>query len=215
MHQIYNHVQMHAIKGDVESIIKTVDEYCIEFPNHALHIGKEKGIIFDSVVKECQPTLTLEFGVYFGYTALRTARLLKQDGMVFAVEWDPEMIKISSAMIEYAGMKDRIKLVAGKSSDIIAYFHDDVFPTSSFDFVFLDHDKKLYKQDLILMEEHNLLKKGTCILADNVIYPGAPDYIEYVRSSSKYKSIAFPCKGKHNKGMEYDDEMEKSIYLVD
>ena len=71
--------------------------------------------------------------------------------------------------------------------------------------------KTLYKTDILLLEKLNLIKQGSVILADNLLYPGAPDYRDYVRSNSKYKSTTFPCMSQDNEGVR--DEMEKSIYL--
>jgi catechol O-methyltransferase len=37
-----------------------------------------------------------------------------------------------------------------------------------------------------MLEEVDLIKSGTMIFADNVIKPGTPDYLEYVRNNSNY-----------------------------
>ena len=211
LHKIFSYVKEHAVNGDVESVIDTVDKYSDEFVA-SIHIGKHKGIIFDSVVKECQPKFALELGTYFGYTALRTARLLKPGGMVYAVEIDPEVAEVASGLIDFAGMSNRIEVITGKSSDVIAGFHRSEYPVSSFDFVFFDHLKPLYKSDLILLEELKLLKKGTVVFADNIIFHGSPDYPAYVRNSPKYRSTTYPCICSL-KNEEHEDAMEKSIFL--
>ncbi|CAJ0936051.1 unnamed protein product [Ranitomeya imitator] len=38
----------------------------------------------------------------------------------------------------------------------------------------------------------NLLKKGSVVLADNVIVPGAPDFLEYVRTCGRYDCTHYP-----------------------
>ena len=129
--------------------------------------------------------------------------------MLYSIELDSEMLRVTTEMIKFAGMTDKVKIIPGKSADVIARFHNNEFPVSSFDFIFIDHHKPLYKADLILMEELKLLKKGTVVLADNIVYPGFPDYAEYVRNNPKYKCTTFFYSGK------YYDEMEKSVYLGD
>lgn len=42
------------------------------------------------------------------------------------------------------------------------------------DFLFIDHDKKKYGSDLQLLEDWGLIQKGTVVIADNILYPGAP-----------------------------------------
>ena len=49
-----------------------------------------------------------------------------------------------------------------------------------FDFVFLDHDKDTYIIDLKLLESRGWLTPSCTIVADNVVFPGAPGYLEYV-----------------------------------
>ncbi len=55
------------------------------------------------------------------------------------------------------------------------------------DFVFLDHVEYLYKQDLQYLMSSGFLTEGAVVVADNVLYPGAPDYRAYVANS---KSVA-------------------------
>ncbi|MGG6496026.1 UNVERIFIED_CONTAM: hypothetical protein NY603_24215, partial [Bacteroidetes bacterium 56_B9] len=55
------------------------------------------------------------------------------------------------------------------------------------DLMFLDHYKPAYTTDLKLCEELKLVTPGSVLAADNVIKPGNPPYLEYVRSSVKEK----------------------------
>jgi len=48
------------------------------------------------------------------------------------------------------------------------------------DLLLLDHWEELYVEDLIVVEELELLRRGV-IVADNVICLRAPAYLEYVR----------------------------------
>ncbi|KAI3370420.1 hypothetical protein L3Q82_025191 [Scortum barcoo] len=59
-------------------------------------------------------------------------------------------------------------------------------------------------------KECGLLRKGSILLADNVICPGTPDYLEYVRSSPKYKSQYFKSHLEYTK---VEDGLEKSVFL--
>ena len=49
-------------------------------------------------------------------------------------------------------------------------------------------DKDCYLPDLITLEKRNLLTKRCTLVADNVIFPGAPDYLEYVGINSTLTS---------------------------
>ncbi|XP_023390489.1 catechol O-methyltransferase, partial [Pteropus vampyrus] len=41
------------------------------------------------------------------------------------------------------------------------------------------------------LQEYGLLRKGTVLLADNVIVPGAPDFLAHVRGSSRFECTHF------------------------
>jgi catechol O-methyltransferase len=49
------------------------------------------------------------------------------------------------------------------------------------DFLFIDHDKNAYLADLLNITERGLLHPGSIVVADNVGYPGSPNYRAYVR----------------------------------
>ena len=77
---------------------------------------------------------------------------------------------------------------------------------SHFDFIFMDHFKHCYMPDFLILENKNMLGKGTCIVADSVGYPEAQNYINYLNEhreeferkeleskKSKWSSL-LPCK---------------------
>ena len=70
------------------------------------------------------------------------------------------------------------------------------------DFVFLDHVEQLYKQDVQYLQSHGFLHKGSVVVADNILYPGAPDYREYVASSKAFRSQEHPTLVQYSKTMK-------------
>ena len=70
------------------------------------------------------------------------------------------------------------------------------------DFVFLDHVEHLYKQDLEYLQSQGFLRKGTVVVADNVLYPGAPDYRKYVASSKMFKTQEHATLVQYSKTMK-------------
>lgn len=59
------------------------------------------------------------------------------------------------------------------------------------------------------LQEHGLLRKGTVLLADNVIVPGAPDFLEYVRGNNKFECTHYSSFLEY---MKVVDGLEKAIY---
>jgi hypothetical protein len=62
-----------------------------------------------------------------------------------------------------------------------AMAHEHGFATGTLDFVFIDHDKKAYLDDLQSILDRGWLHRGSIVVADNVKVPGAPKYRAYMR----------------------------------
>ena len=50
--------------------------------------------------------------------------------------------------------------------------------------VLFDHCKECYLPDARALEAAGVIRAGTTLAADNVIYPGAPDFLAYVDSAA-------------------------------
>jgi predicted O-methyltransferase YrrM len=53
---------------------------------------------------------------------------------------------------------------------------------------FIDHEKSLYVDDAKLILASGTLQKGSLLAADNVIMPGAPEYIEFLQNHPQFTS---------------------------
>ncbi|KAG8431276.1 hypothetical protein GDO86_019122 [Hymenochirus boettgeri] len=103
----------------------------------------------------------------------------------------------------------KVDLLIGSSVDLIPQLKKK-FNIDKFDLIFLDHWKASYLPDTKLLEECGLVQAGSVLLADNVICPGTPDYLDYVRNSPRYESQYFPAKLEY---LQVEDGMEKSVFL--
>ncbi len=79
-----------------------------------------------------------------------------------------------------------MKVAIGSSDYSIKRLHD-AGELKHIDLMFLDHYKPAYRPDLKLCEELKLVTPGSVLAADNVITPGNPPYLEYVRASVEQK----------------------------
>jgi len=166
-----------------------------------MHVGDVKGRILDSIVVQHQPKKILELGTYCGYSAIRMARLIPADGVIYTV--DPYPLPIEPIFIK-AGVADKVKRLQGKAEEVIPKFTE-----GPVDLVFIDHDKASYLDDLKLLEKYNILRRGTVVVADNVVYHGIQTYLDHVRNSGLYSSVLYKAT------LEYHNEpdgVEVSIY---
>ena len=99
---------------------------------------------------------------------------------------NPEFAAVIMSLVELAGLSDVVKVVVGSSDASIARLYDAGL-LKHIDLMFLDHYKPAYTTDLKLCEELKLVTPGSVMAADNVIKPGNPPYLEYVRSSVEEK----------------------------
>jgi catechol O-methyltransferase len=155
--------------------------------DHLPSIGPVKGKIISDVIKKYRPTSILEIGTLHGYSAILMGSLLPPGGRLITIEIDKNLANIARKNIDKAGgrLSDKIQVIYHNAIDAI--------PTLSghkFDMVFLDAVKDEYLQYLRLIEQKNLIKEHSIVVADNVIlYENEmKDYLEYVRNSGNYKS---------------------------
>lgn len=56
------------------------------------------------------------------------------------------------------------------------------------DLIFEDHAKQCYAPDLVKMEALGMVQPGSWVVADNVVHPGAPGFLEHLVPSNGYES---------------------------
>jgi catechol O-methyltransferase len=173
------YVAQHARAGDLDDVIRVVDEFCYE-QSVMMNVGDEKGELLDAALRRAGPQLILELGTYCGYSALRLARVMREDARVVSIEFSAANAAIARGIWEHAGIADRVRVVVGtlgdggKTMDVLEAEHR--FGAGSVGFAFIDHDKDAYLPDLQRIVERGWLSQGAIVVADNIKFPGAPKY---------------------------------------
>jgi predicted O-methyltransferase YrrM len=169
-------------------------------------IGPIKGKIICDIIKNYKPTTILEVGTLQGYSAILMAGSLSDDGKLITIEIDKNLAEVARKNVDKAGLSNKIEVICDNAVDVI--------PTLAgykFDLVFLDAAKSEYLQYLKLIEENNLMKGNSVVVADNVIlYENEmKDYLEYVRNSGRYMSHTTETTLEFNKNVK--DALEVSL----
>jgi len=177
------YVVKNARAGDIDDVLATIDKFAYE-ESILINVGDEKGQLLDAAVRRADPALALELGTYCGYGALRIAGAAP-NAKVYSVEL-AEANAINARQIwEHAGVADRVTCVVGTIGDggrtLDALASEHRFASGTIDFVFLDHDKDAYLDDLKSILDRGWLHPGSIVVADNIRLPGAPKYREYMR----------------------------------
>ena len=112
----------------------------------------------------------LEVGTFTGYTSLRMAMALPEDGRVVACDVTDEFVeKAGRRHWRDAGMDDRIDLRIGPALETLERLLTDPGP-DSFDMAFIDANKKDYPAYFDLCAR--LVRPNGLVLIDNVFWGG-------------------------------------------
>ena len=178
-------VTQKATRGDPKSILKAMDEFWSFYPTY--NLGKVKQEILRDVERECKPIKLIEFGTFLGYSAIATMDESRENGtledpefLLVCVEAEPLHAEVAVTLLEYAGFDEtKVKVITGSANASVPEVKR-LLKGQVADQVFMDHCKPCLKPDLVSLEEAGMIQKGTVVIADNVIYPGAPDFLAYL-----------------------------------
>ena len=180
--RLADYVVARARRADPADAVRIIDEYCYD-QSFLINVGDEKGRILDAAVAKAAPAHVLELGTYCGYSALRMA-VAAPSAQVVTIEFNAANAEIARRILDHAGVGGRVTVVVGTLGDggktIRALRDEHGFGPGSVDLVFVDHDKNAYLPDLKRILEQGWLRAGALVVADNVKFPGAPEYRAYM-----------------------------------
>ncbi|TWU71427.1 hypothetical protein ED733_001942 [Metarhizium rileyi] len=180
------------LEGSPHKVLAAIDSFGTQ--RYLMNVGQCKGEIVTDLISRAKPKTMVELGGYVGYSAILFADAVRAAGgkRYFCLEHNPRFASIISKLTDLAGLGDMVTVLVGDSGDSLGQLKSQGTMTH-IDVLFLDHHKPLYLRDLKLCEELGFIQPGTILAADNVIKPGNPPYLEYVRSSVEQKKQALSC----------------------
>jgi catechol O-methyltransferase len=172
-----------ARPGDPADALAKLDEFAYR-KSFLVNVGDEKGRLLDAAVRRADPRSVLELGTYCGYGALRMA-VAAREATVVSVELAEANAVVARRIWQHAGVGHRISCVVGTIGDggrTLDRLETEYGCTEgALDFLFIDHDKNSYLADLQSILGRGWLHRGSIVVADNVVIPGAPKYRRYMR----------------------------------
>ncbi|CAF9904392.1 hypothetical protein IMSHALPRED_000021 [Imshaugia aleurites] len=197
LHFVYSHPSIEEIRGSPRRVLEAIDEYA-RTKKYLMNVGDDKGKIVTNLIAERKPQVMMELGGYIGYSCILFGNAVRQAGgrRYFSLERNPEFAAVIMSLVDLAGLSDTVKVVVGSSAASIKRLHATGSLTQ-IDLMFLDHYKPAYTTDLKLCEHLKLVTPGTVLAADNVIKPGNPPYLEYVRNRTSEKQKQYES-GENN-----------------
>ena len=137
--------------------------------------GRVQGAFLKMIVEMLRPRTVLEIGTFTGYSALAMAAGLEDGAELHTVEVDDELEDIARSYFHRSPHGAKIHLHIGPALEVVPSLE------RTFDLVYIDGDKREYPAYYRMLLERQrpqrinfppLVRSGTVILADNVLWYG-------------------------------------------
>lgn len=120
--------------------------------------------VIEKILLEERPKRILELGTATGYSSICFSNILNNEVYIDTIELDEERANEAIDNIKGLGLEDKINVMIGNAVDILPTLNE------KYDIFFIDAAKGKYP--IFLKEALRLSKKGSIILADNILYKG-------------------------------------------
>lgn len=128
--------------------------------------GHIQGRLLTMLTQMVRPRRVLEIGTFTGYSALCIAAGLECGAELHTVEVDDELETLSSKYFARSEHSDKIFAHIGSALDVAPQLG------GVFDLIFMDGDKREYPEYLDMLLDGGLVKSGSFIIADNILWSG-------------------------------------------
>ena len=127
--------------------------------------GMQVGNVLQGFIKSISAKRVIEVGMFTGYSALKMAEILPENGEVHTCELMKKHVKTAQSFFDRSPHGSKIHIHEGKASESLGHLK-----SNTFDFAFIDADKAGY-QDYYL-KCMSLIRSGGIILLDNMLWGG-------------------------------------------
>eukprot|EP00929_Paragymnodinium_shiwhaense_P078497 TRINITY_DN40702_c0_g1_i1.p1 TRINITY_DN40702_c0_g1~~TRINITY_DN40702_c0_g1_i1.p1 ORF type:complete len:606 (+),score=72.78 TRINITY_DN40702_c0_g1_i1:50-1867(+) len=181
----------HARPGDPVSVCSAIERFGegkLSASSQWLKVagGAKKQVLQAGVQAAPRGDAILEIGCYVGYSSIRMSGMT-QGTQVISLEVDPVHVVVARNVVALAGRASKVDVWTGHSKDLLSRLPHRYGGNMTVSVAFMDQKGSRYEDDLILLETY-LLRKGSIVVADNVLKPGAPLYLWRTQEGEAYKS---------------------------
>lgn len=143
--------------------------------------GHLEGQVLKMFVHMTRSRSVLDIGMFTGYSALAMAEALPMDGRLVACEVDQYVADFAQALFQESPHGKKIRVEVDSALETLASL---AAAQESFDFVFIDADKKEYVQYFQILLDSGLLAPHGFICVDNTLLQGQVYLPENERSAN-------------------------------
>ncbi|MBQ2993649.1 MAG: class I SAM-dependent methyltransferase [Alistipes sp.] len=150
-----------------EPLLKELErETYLRVLNPRMISGHIQGRLMEMIVRMLRPQRILEIGTFTGYSALCMAAGLPEGGIIDTCEVDDELEMMILSFFERSEHQSKIRLHIGSALEIAPKLGE------CYNLVFIDGDKREYTAYYDMLFEHGLVRSGSWIMADNILWYG-------------------------------------------
>jgi predicted O-methyltransferase YrrM len=135
----------------------------------AISVSPTQGKLLHVLARVQGARRILEIGTLGGYSTIWLARALPADGRLISLEIDPRHADVAQTNLDRAGLSSAVEIRLGPALDTLPKLVRE--GRGPFNLIFIDADKPGYAD--YLKWSLKLARKGTLIIADNVVRKGA------------------------------------------
>jgi predicted O-methyltransferase YrrM len=137
---------------------------CLNTVNPQMIAGHMQGKLLEMLSRMISPENILEIGTFTGYSAICLAKGLTQNGHLYTIEKNDELISFAASFFIRSNLTEQITQFSGDAREIIPGLN------ILFDLVYIDGEKKEYPEYYRLSIEK--VRTRGWIIADNVLWGG-------------------------------------------
>lgn len=145
-------------------------------------VSRALGRFLSLLVHAMQANRVLEIGTAYGYATMWMGLALPPAGKIWTLDPDIERTQVARSYFERAGISERIEVINQPAQVVLPSF-----PQHNFDIVFIDADKKEYRE--YLRHALPMLKLSGLLIAHNLFLGGRVFAKPSAKDDAALKSI--------------------------
>ena len=166
--ELYDYLLSVSLKED--EVLTSLRKTTSSLPGSRMQIAPDQGQFMAMLIKIMGAERLIEIGTYTGYSTLVCAMAMDK-GQIIALDSDPVSTSVAKEFWKIAGVDHLIDFRLGDALASLDKIINDEDGLSSFDFIFIDADKRNYKNYYEIGLQ--LLRENGIIIFDNVLWSGA------------------------------------------
>ena len=163
-----------ALGGDLSPVLEEIRETAVR--DNVPVIRRETQSFLKTLLFLVKPKRILEAGTGVGFSSCLMAAYAPDDCVVTTIENYEKRIPLARANFRKAGFENRITLIEGDAEEVLKTMAEN--RTAAYDLVFMDAAKAQYPNYLPYVKK--LLRSGSVLLSDNVLFDGAVPLSRYM-----------------------------------